>query len=175
MARKPLTPGQKAKGKNGSQKQTPKSGETNASAAHHAKFIGTAAGRLYTRHTDQTAQIHGCSIVPRSSLTVIPPAAPKFSRDVVAVTKAKVNRGSDPARPSSKVIAPIAAKPSRDVAAIIKAKLVFHLKSEEAADAWLQSPNTGYPDTALAAIKSGYAELVLSDLESQFGPNSAYA
>jgi len=64
---------------------------------------------------------------------------------------------------------------SGDVYGRIRGLLVNHLGSDEAADAWLNSRETGYPDTALAAIKSGAGELVLGDLESQWGPSPAYA
>ncbi|WP_165074932.1 hypothetical protein [Paludisphaera rhizosphaerae] len=53
--------------------------------------------------------------------------------------------------------------------------LIEHLGSQEAADAWLDSPDTGYPTTARDAILASRGEFVLQDLESQWGPNPNYA
>ena len=57
----------------------------------------------------------------------------------------------------------------------IKALLAGHLGSDEAADAWLGSRSTGYPETALVAIQSGFGHLVLGDIEAQLGPSPSYA
>ena len=57
----------------------------------------------------------------------------------------------------------------------IRTLLVEHLGSEAAADAWLRSTDTGYPGSALDAVRSGKAHLVLQDLEDQWGPSPSYA
>ena len=57
----------------------------------------------------------------------------------------------------------------------IEALLIEHLGSKKAADAWLDSPDTGYPTTARDAIDAGHAEYVLQDLLSQWGPSPSYA
>ncbi len=64
---------------------------------------------------------------------------------------------------------------SDDSHARIRALLLLHLGSMKAVDAWLDSPDTGYPTTARDAINAGHAEFVLRDLESQWGPNPSYA
>lgn len=63
----------------------------------------------------------------------------------------------------------------RDAAARIVAALIRHLGSQEAADAWLDSPDTGYPTTARDAMRDGHADYVLRDLQAQWGPNPPYA
>jgi hypothetical protein len=64
---------------------------------------------------------------------------------------------------------------SDDAYARIRALLLDHLGSPKAVDAWLDSPDTGYPTTARDAVNAGHAEFVLKDLESQWGPNPSYA
>ncbi len=57
----------------------------------------------------------------------------------------------------------------------IRAALTRHLGTPEAADAWLDSEDTGYPTTAMDAIQAGKADLVMADLEQQWGPSPSYA
>ena len=57
----------------------------------------------------------------------------------------------------------------------IRQLLAEHLGSDVAAIAWLNSASTGYPGTALDAIRQGHAALVLEDLKSQWGPGPPYA
>ena len=57
----------------------------------------------------------------------------------------------------------------------IRHLLTQHLGSDVAAIAWLNSPSTGYPGTALDAIRQGHAAVVLEDVESQRGPGPSYA
>jgi hypothetical protein len=57
----------------------------------------------------------------------------------------------------------------------IRSLLAEELGSDEAAEAWLNSRDTGYPTTAMAAILAGRADLVLQDLENQLGPSPSYA
>lgn len=57
----------------------------------------------------------------------------------------------------------------------VRQMLIQHLGSDRAADAWLNDPNTGYPTTAMDAIRQGKEDLVLEDLESQWGPSPPYA
>jgi hypothetical protein len=53
--------------------------------------------------------------------------------------------------------------------------LVDHLGSALAAQAWLNSTNTGYSGSAMDAIREGDADLVLEDLCQQWGPSPSYA
>ncbi len=53
--------------------------------------------------------------------------------------------------------------------------LAEHLGSKDAAISWLKSSGTGYPGTALEAIQQGHANLVLVDLETQWGLGPSYA
>jgi hypothetical protein len=56
----------------------------------------------------------------------------------------------------------------------IRSLLAEHLGSEAAADVWLNSTDTGYPTTAMDAIRDGKADLILDDLENQYGPGPSY-
>ena len=47
----------------------------------------------------------------------------------------------------------------------IRSNLAGQLGSLAGADAWLTSPHTGYPTTALDAINAGHAAFVLEDIE----------
>lgn len=84
-------------------------------------------------------------------------------------------RTENPARPAPKPARPDDAMTRKPYEQKIRAILVEHLGSENAADAWLDSEHTGYPTSARDAIENGHAELVLADLESQWGPSPSYA
>ena len=62
----------------------------------------------------------------------------------------------------------------RLVIGAIREALCHHLGSIAAADAWLNSPETGYPTTAMEAIREGKAELVMDDLEQQWGTSPSH-
>jgi hypothetical protein len=77
---------------------------------------------------------------------------------------------------------PAEAAPSRSAAVAppatletIREALIYHLGTPVAAAAWLNSPDTGYSTTAMDAIREGKADLVMADLEQQWGPSPAYA
>lgn len=57
----------------------------------------------------------------------------------------------------------------------IKKLLVYHLGSENAAEVWLNSYETGYSKTALDCILSGHGSYVLDDLKNRFGPSPHYS
>ena len=57
----------------------------------------------------------------------------------------------------------------------IREALIYHLGTPVAAAAWLNSPDTGYPTTAMDAIRAGHADVVMADLEQQWGPSPCYA
>lgn len=65
-------------------------------------------------------------------------------------------------------------KSDDDYLAKIRALLIEHLGSANAADVWLNSAKTGYPTTALDAIRAGHGEAVLDDLENRWGPGPHY-
>lgn len=57
----------------------------------------------------------------------------------------------------------------------IRSALAAHMGSVNAADAWLDSRDTGYPTTARDAIREGRGLDVLGDLEGQWGPGPHYS
>jgi hypothetical protein len=71
-------------------------------------------------------------------------------------------------------VAPLTMVGSKDMEHQIRALLIQHLGSENAADVWLNSTNTGYPTTALDVIRAGKGDLVLDDLENRWGPGPSY-
>ena len=76
--------------------------------------------------------------------------------------------------PDEEVAVPLS-DPDAKILERIRRVLAEHLGSDAAGFAWLNSPGTGYPGTALDAISQGHAALVLEDLEAQWGPGPSYA
>jgi hypothetical protein len=83
--------------------------------------------------------------------------------------------GSGHIGPTASPVVPSTVAGPEDTERQIRALLIQHLGSENAADVWLNSTRTGYPTTALDVIRAGKADLVLDDLEHQWGPSPSYA
>jgi hypothetical protein len=111
----------------------------------------------------RTAQAKGHGLCPAGALPlVLSPATSK----VVEVSPGKLIKVPVPRKPRSTA--------ALDSSEHILAALIEHLGSRKAADAWLDSPDAGYPTTARDAIRAGRAEFVLRDLESRWGPTLTY-